>query len=534
MSAKASLVRVHGIERIYLSALPYDEDKIIGHVRPVERGGLLLEVNGWNLRDVKNNCRVSDGLLRIYNNMFVRKKVKSTFAVDIKHPLLPFQEEGVLAIERRRGKALLADDMGLGKTVQAIAWLTARRKFPCVVLCPSHLKYNWEVEFKKFAPQIETEVLSGETPYVPMCEQVLIVNYEILTHWADTLTELQPLCVIADEYHAVKNKSSKRAKACDAVMEVAKYRIGLTGTPMKTSTSDLWNQMRMIDANVLGGWSTFALEFCAAKKGYIFRRVGKRLIRTPIVDTSGTSQPNKLNNILVRTYMIRRTKQDVELELPKKVRSIIPVDPGKYKKQIEALEKKVVKNYEDGDSKQVMSSFSGLRIESGRVKIATGIVWQWIDNYLERADKPLIVVCWHRAAVADVIYERYKDKAVRITGAENAKQKHKAATKFQKGKARLLVCNVQSAGTGLTLTKTDTMLFVELPVDSADLEQMEDRICRISQEAKTVHYYYIVIRNTIEQRVIEIVDEKKTNTSLVIDGKRVNMPDLLRCVAVKS
>jgi len=161
-------------------------------------------------------------------------------------------------------------------------------------------------------------------------------------------------------------------------------------------------------------------------------------------------------------------------------------------------------------------------------------VWQWIDNYLERSDKPLIVVCWHRAAVVDVIYAKYKSKAVRITGAESAKQKHAAATQFQKGKARLLVCNVQSAGTGLTLTKADTMLFVELPVDSADLEQMEDRICRISQEAKTVHYHYIVIRNTIEQRVIEIVDQKKTNTSLVIDGKRVNMPDLLRCVAVKS
>jgi SWI/SNF-related matrix-associated actin-dependent regulator 1 of chromatin subfamily A len=525
---EATYMESYGIARIVIPYMPEGLEPM-GTARKQDNGSIHLELNAWNLRRVRKHMDMDVRLRRIYSRMFTNDKAVN-INIKIKGTLLPFQEEGCIMIEKQNGVALLADDMGLGKTVQAIAWVTAKKAFPCLILCPAHLKWNWDSEFRKFAPNVDVEVLSGTKPYMWSTEEVVVINYEIIQYWQEALQKFAPICVIADEFHAVKNKGSIRAKATDTVMSVAQHRIGITGTPMKTGTKDLWNQMRLIDRHVLGGWSTFAQEFCDAKRTFIFKRTRTGLRRIPVMDTNGTSNGFKLHKMLERTYMIRRTKSSVALQLPKKVRSIIKVDLGRFNREYMKLEDEYIKMRKAGSVQEEMKSFARMRIESGRAKLATGAIYNWIDAFLERESKPLIVVCWHREAVVDVIFSKYRNISTRITGAESAKQKHEAASQFQKGKYRILVCNVQSAGTGLTLTKTDVMLFVELPVDAADLEQMEDRICRISQTSEMVNYYYFVVLNSLEQRIIEIVDRKKTNASLVIDGQQVKVEELLKNV----
>jgi SWI/SNF-related matrix-associated actin-dependent regulator 1 of chromatin subfamily A len=151
---------------------------------------------------------------------------------------------------------------------------------------------------------------------------------------------------------------------------------------------------------------------------------------------------------------------------------------------------------------------------------------QWIRNFLDTNGNKLVVFAVHKAAV-DALMEEFKEQAVKVDGSVSAAGRDAAVRAFQEDpKIKLFVGNIQAAGVGLTLTAASSVAFLELPWTPGDLVQAEDRCHRIGQK-DNVNVYYLLADGTIEEKIAELLDEKRQVLEAVLDGKEVEETQLL-------
>ena len=433
---------------------------------------------------------------------------KAVYEGELPECLMPFQAESVRKMICKSG-TLLADEQGLGKTLQLITVIDKRPDLrPCVIVCPAHLKHNWKNEFAKWS-KTEPVILNTRTPYNPFAN-VLIINYEIIQYWAQYLTDLGTKLVICDEAHRIKNRS---AASTQAVLKLGDnpVRIMATGTPLVNNPENVWALVNAINPNILPGYTYFTSYFCVVNrvpiyyKGKPLIKFGKKMMRTVF---TGSKNLAILNTTLASSVMIRRTKEQVLPQLPAKTKTILPIDVGLDKENKEAIDLIL----EADNVKVANDAYAKLYKELGTAKVEPAI--QWISDFLSSSNEKLVVAGWHRD-VTTAIYEKFKDDAVLIIG--GVTDKEQKIRKFVEGDKRILIGNIKAAGTGLTLTAARTMLFVELPMTAADLNQMMDRIHRIGQ-ANQCNYYYLIGKGTLEEKILGLLDRKTDMAKQVVDG----------------
>jgi SWI/SNF-related matrix-associated actin-dependent regulator 1 of chromatin subfamily A len=436
-------------------------------------------------------------------------------SVTLPDVLMPFQKEGVTKLLAKTKGGLLADEQGLGKTIQLITYIAYKPELrPVVVVCPAHLKWNWFNEFNKWQPLINVDVLESNTPYETSGE-VLIVNYEIVKSWVSYFNNLGVKLVICDEAQKIKNR---KALCTQAVLGIGDkpVRIMATGTPLINNPENVWALVDAIDKRLLGGWTNFINYFCVVTKRPLYGKNGKqvRINGHPIMIPQIGSAKNMavLHKVLASSVMIRRTKAEVLPQLPKKIKTVLPVAVNiNAKLQEETTNLVLVAENES----EVKEAYGKLYQELGTAKIDAAI--EWIADFLESTTDPLVVMGWHRN-VTTAIYEKFKKESVLVIG--GVKNKEELKTLFQTKEKRIFIGNIITAGTGFTLTAANNMLFVELPMTSADLAQAMDRIHRIGQD-KPCYYYYLVGKGTLEEKIVKLLDEKADIASQVIDGVMV-------------
>ena len=441
-----------------------------------------------------------------------KKKLQQKEIPDVPMPdfLMPFQAEGVRRLCAKSKGALLADEQGLGKTVQLLTYIASKPELrPCVIVAPAHLKHVWVNEAAKFFPNMIIEKLVSQTPY-PVTNDVLVINYEILQYWDAYLTEIGVKLVICDEAHRVKNRDAACTKAMLAIGK-RPVRIMATGTPLVNSPENVWSLVDAIDSNILGSERSFNKYFTDSKQVPIYRHgrpmmiYGRRITRKVV---TGFKHLDILHKTLASSVMIRRTKAQVLPQLPEKTRTVIPVDVG-----LAELNKQTIGDIKQaGGAVNASSCYAKLYSAVGEAKIPASIAW--IEDYLQNTDQPLVVMGWHREVMI-ALHERFKDDSVLIIG--GVTDKEQSIQKFMSGDKRILIGNIKAAGTGLTLTNASSMLFVELPMTPADLGQAMDRIHRIGQDTKC-SYYFIVGKDTIEERIIRVLDRKASMANTVVDN----------------
>lgn len=523
---EARMIKYHGLWRIHLNDDEAMRKKIAGNILYVEDSEeILIDLNAYNLRLVRRTgVPLSKNLRIIYNRMF-----KGTQKVpDIILPALSlrtYQHEGVEFLLSRKGKVLLADDMGLGKTPQVLVWLESVRPNLTILVCPTSLKYMWQEEYKKFYPKgtIEFIILEGRTNYALEPEEgtVYVINFEILPFWVEYLTSLEPDALIVDEAHNAKTVKSQRGRAVDMLSVVCTYKIMITGTPVLNTLADIWTLVRYVNPMCLGGWTAFCSRYLVKRDVTFWKRVWdpkrgvsvRKKIHT--ADYSKTRRTKELNKLLHATVMLRRMKSEVLKQLPPKQRQYIWIDVNN--KELDRARKDWIRaSKKDGvQAKESVRTFAVMRklLAESKVELAM----EWIQEARAKmGDKPLIVVGWHRSPLQK-LHDAFPGSVLLQGGSSSSVQKHRIVKDFQKGKIPILFMNMQSGGTGTTLTRADTTLFLELPLTDGLLTQAEDRTHRISQTSKKVRYVYILIRNSIEERVMEIIINKRKLGADVLD-----------------
>ena len=211
---------------------------------------------------------------------------------------------------------MICDEMGLGKTVQGIAIACAfKSKWPLLVIVPSSLKQNWKKEFIKWLPDQREAINIIETSKNVKISDINIISYDLVSNVIDVLTKAKFKVVIADESHYIKSTSSQRSQAVVPLIKSAQYRILLSGTPALSRPAELWPQLEAVGVPIFSSFHQFGLRYCAAWHG------------PQGWDYSGSSNLSELHTILNEAVMIRRLKDEVLTELPKKERKTVDIEP---------------------------------------------------------------------------------------------------------------------------------------------------------------------------------------------------------------
>lgn len=437
----------------------------------------------------------------------------------------PYQREGVLDMEDFLGiggGVLLADDMGLGKTLETL-WCLRRGRpgvmFPALVVCPANVKYGWEHSSLEHVG-IRSQVLEGRKPpaggFGVSIPKITVINPDILSSWLPHLRGVGFRTLVLDECQFFSNPTSKRTKAAMELARGVPYRIALSGTPLMNSPGELWPTLHMLRPDKFRSFFSFADEFCSAKL-----RFGKWTY-------GGARNLDKLHTLLRRTCMVRRLKDDVLSDLPKKVRTVVPMDlsdRAEYEHAASDFVGWLHKNYRDNLGKVARAARAEAVTKVGYlVRLAARLkarsVVDWANRFLEERPGEKLVLFGVHQKMLRLLERRVRAHSVTVDGGVVGRRRKAAVDMFRKDpKTRVFIGNVRAAGVGVDGLQDvcQTLAFAELWWVPGVHTQAEDRIYRIGQHG-VAWINYLVAGGTIEEVLCRIIQTKHQRIHATLDG----------------
>ncbi|MEJ7893091.1 MAG: DEAD/DEAH box helicase [Solirubrobacteraceae bacterium] len=473
--------------------------------------------------DVASNARVALEDLRSEHALAV-EEVRRSRAHDgppldcedrLGGELRPFQRAGVHYVLKAR-RAFLADEQGLGKTVEALAALEEDDAYPAVVVCPASLKLNWRREAARWLPHRKTRVMSGGGAVAHGDEDIIILNYEIVTSHAVRLAALRPKALVLDESHYVKNPRAKRTTATRKLAQALApeaLRLALTGTPVMNHPEELIAQLRILGRlEDFGSGAKFARRF------------------------QGAGAEERIHWHLRRRCFVRRLKSEVLPQLPAKRQVVVPValdNEREYRSaeadiiawlreqplELSELEARVAATLRA----ERLAQLNTLRRLAARGKL--GAALSWIADFME-SEEPLVVFSGSRE-VQELVLHRFPE-ALHIVGDDSIDRREAAVHQFQRD-GGLIICATRVAGQGITLTRASNVVFLDLEWTPAMHDQAEDRLHRIGQE-ESVTAWYLLAAQTIDETMIELIQTKRGIVGAVTDGRANDSERLIQSV----
>ena len=485
----------------------------------------------------------------------------------------PYQKAGVAYMTQKKD-TLVADEPGLGKTIEALGFVNYVKAKKVLIVGPATLALNWKFEAEKwlvdpyhfFLPE------NGQDPipeFDPNDRVVVITNYEktIGLSRGGQLIET-PLSAslhrpwdvgIFDEAHALKNPDSRRSQVVlgeKGLYENIKRALFLTGTPIENRPIEIWPLAASLCPARFGDWWDFARKYCGLhqeKRGpkpeKITRPDGSFQVedrRRMVWVADGSTNHSELQQRLRTSFMIRRLKVDVLKELPPKRRQLIIMKDDevdwsaypellKWKKLHEAQFNDALARLESAKTRaeylaavkslDVISvpftETSDVRHKSALLKLPACL--KLADEMIASGGLESLVIFAHHRDVLEKIHEHYGDKACVIYGDTPMDKRMSIVQQFQEGKRQIFIGGLKAAGTGITLTRANTLIFFESDWNPATMSQAEDRLCRIGQ-MKMVHVIHPVLNGTIDANMVKMTTTKQN----VIDKMLDEVPEELR------
>jgi len=448
--------------------------------------------------------------------------------------LRPYQLRGfswMSFLHKWRLGACLADDMGLGKTPQTLAlvmrnWEETDNRKPTLLICPTSLTGNWSREAKKFVPKLPIYVHHGpnrlkEKKFGSQVKKsgLVITSYSLLHRDEALLSEIEWSGIILDEAQNIKNSSTKQTKAAHKLK--SDYRIALTGTPVENNVGDLWSLMHFLNPGYLGTQESFRKNFF-----------------TPIQIERSSKATNQLQR-LTTPLVLRRLKTDKTIitDLPEKQEmkvycSLTPEQISLYEtvvsdtngllKQKEGIDRKGTILATLLKLKQIcnhpvnfLSDGSDLYKRSGKLSR----LQEMLEETFAVGDKSLIFTQFSEMGtlLKNYIEEQTGREVLFLHGGVSKKNRDLMVERFQEdeGGPHVFILSLKAGGVGLNLTRANHVFHFDRWWNPAIENQATDRAFRIGQK-KNVQVHKFISTGTIEERIDEMIEEKKSVANAVV------------------
>lgn len=442
-------------------------------------------------------------------------------------------------LHQNRMTGILADDMGLGKTVQAIALFTKAKEeegpAPSLIVCPTSVLSVWKQEVHKWAPTLSVLVWHGpdraENRRLLKKTDLIVTSYSIMRRDIDELKKIRFRYVALDEAQYIKNWTTSTAKSAKQLK--ADHKLALSGTPVENHLFDLWAVFDFLAPGFLGKLTEF-------QKNYV----------KPIED--GEMKRLEDLQVRIRPFIMRRKKEDVASELPKKTEQTIYCHFGKtqlglYNRILKAAKSEITGRVDDAgiDKSQmtILAALTRLRqvcCDPHLLGLPEGTPIP-ASTKLE-AFKELIndaVGSGRKCLVFSQFVEMQKLLGQTLDELEipylwlhgGTKNREELVNQFQqKSGPPVFLISLKAGGSGLTLTEADTVIHYDPWWNPAVEDQATDRAHRIGQE-KPVNVYRMVVEDTVEQKMVELGKRKREVAEGALGrdvtaGKKLTMDDI--------
>ncbi len=422
----------------------------------------------------------------------------------------------------------LADDMGLGKTLQAISLLSfiyPKTKVPSLIIMPKSLLTNWQNEIKKFSPNLSFKLYYGVNRDLEKLNNynIIITTYAIVRNDIEKLKEYTFDTIILDESQNIKNIESKISKAI--MLLNAKHKFALSGTPIENSLFELYSLFRFINNGMFSTANDFKKHFALPIQGEADENIAKIL------------------KAKISPFLLRRLKADVLKDLPPKQEQVIYVDMEEKHKTFynqkkayykEILNNQVAVNGIEKSKFAIFQAFNDLRqiASAPELKSENHIPSSKIENLFEMLSDIIgnnhkVLIFANYLGSLDLIANRAESEGyeyLMMTGSTRDRQT--LVDKFQNDKKySLFLMTLKVGGVGLNLTAADYVFIFDPWWNRAAENQAIDRTHRMGQK-NTVFSYRMITKDSIEEKILELQNQKQDLTDMIISGDESGLKQL--------
>lgn len=445
---------------------------------------------------------------------------------------------------------ILADEMGLGKTIQTISLITyliekKNQPGPFLVVVPLSTLTNWNNEFEKWAPSVRRIVYKGPPAQRKNHQQqirwgqfqVLLTTYEFIIKDRPILSKVKWLHLIVDEGHRMKNAKSKLSQTITEYYHT-RFRLILTGTPLQNSLPELWAILNFALPTIFKSVKSFDEWF-----------------NTPFANTGGQDKMElteeeqlllirRLHKVL-RPFLLRRLKKDVEKDLPDKTERVIKCNfsslQAKLYTQLLTHNKLIVSDGKGG--KTGLRGLSNMLMQLRKLcnhpfvfeevedqvnpdKITNDLIWRSAGKF-ELLDRVLpkfqatghrVLMFFQMTQIMNIMEDFLRLRGIkylRLDGSTKADDRSELLRLFNAPDSPYFcfLLSTRAGGLGLNLQTADTVIIYDSDWNPHQDLQAQDRAHRIGQKNE-VRILRLITSNSVEEKILE-----RANFKLDMDGK---------------
>uniref|UniRef100_A0A9J7XU02 SWI/SNF related BAF chromatin remodeling complex subunit ATPase 4a n=1 Tax=Cyprinus carpio carpio TaxID=630221 RepID=A0A9J7XU02_CYPCA len=474
----------------------------------------------------------------------VTERVERQSSLLINGQLKQYQIKGLewlVSLYNNNLNGILADEMGLGKTIQTIALITYLMEYkrlngPFLIIVPLSTLSNWVYEFDKWAPSVVKVSYKGSPAarraFLPILRSgkfnVLITTYEYIIKDKQVLAKLRWKYMIVDEGHRMKNHHCKLTQVLNTHY-LAPRRLLLTGTPLQNKLPELWALLNFLLPTIFKSCSTFEQWFNAP-----FAMTGEKV---DLNEEETILIIRRLHKVL-RPFLLRRLKKEVEAQLPEKVEYVIKCD-------MSALQRVLYRHMQakgvlltDGRSVCVFLNASYIYFHesfSEHLGFTSGVVqglelyrasgkFELLDRILPklRATNHKVLLFCQMTTLMTIMedYFTYRSfKYLRLDGTTKAEDRGMLLKNFNDPSFDyfIFLLSTRAGGLGLNLQSADTVIIFDSDWNPHQDLQAQDRAHRIGQQNE-VRVLRLCTVNSVEEKILAAAKYKLNVDQKVIQA----------------
>jgi len=483
----------------------------------------------------------------------IKEEVTGQASIMVGGTLKEYQIKGLqwmLSLYNNNLNGILADEMGLGKTIQTISLVTyliekKQQNGPFLVIVPLSTLTNWNLEFDKWAPSVSKVVYKGPPNARKLQQekirqgkfQVLLTTYEYIIKDRPLLSKIKWFHMIIDEGHRMKNANSKLTATIQQYYST-RFRLILTGTPLQNNLAELWSMLNFVLPNIFKSAKTFDEWF-----------------NTPFANTGGQDKMElteeeqilvirRLHKVL-RPFLLRRLKKDVEKDLPDKTEKVIKCKfsalQSRLYKQMVTHQKIMVSDGKGGKtgarglSNMIMQLrklcnhpfvFDEVENQMNPTNTSNDLLWRTAGKF-ELLDRVLpkykatghrVLMFFQMTAIMDIMEDFLRFRGIqylRLDGTTKSEDRSDLLRDFNRPDSPyfMFLLSTRAGGLGLNLQTADTVIIYDSDWNPHQDLQAQDRAHRIGQKNE-VRILRLISSASVEEKILE-----RARFKLDMDGK---------------
>lgn len=483
----------------------------------------------------------------------IKEEIKVQPNILVGGTLKEYQVKGLqwmISLYNNNLNGILADEMGLGKTIQTISLITyliekKKQNGPFLVIVPLSTLTNWNLEFEKWAPSVQRVVYKGPPNARKQQQQqirwgnfqVLLTTYEYIIKDRPVLSKIKWVHMIVDEGHRMKNANSKLSNTLTQYYQT-RYRLILTGTPLQNNLPELWALLNFVLPTIFKSVKSFDEWF-----------------NTPFANTGGQDKMElteeeqllvirRLHKVL-RPFLLRRLKKDVEKDLPDKQERVIKCKfsalQAKLYKQLVTYNKMSVSDGKGG--KTGMRGLSNMLMQLRKLcnhpfvfeqveeqmnpgGLNNDLLWRTAGKF-ELLDRVLpkfkatghrVLMFFQMTQIMNIMEDFLRLRGMqylRLDGSTKSDDRSDLLKLFNAPDSPhfCFLLSTRAGGLGLNLQTADTVIIYDSDWNPHQDLQAQDRAHRIGQKNE-VRILRLISSNSVEEKILERAQYK-----LDMDGK---------------